>query len=86
MKAPDLVDAQRNYADVLIELGEYEDGVRALVKILENHPDDVSTLLKMAQLYAEVGKYAEAKKFAERALNVKLEKEKVGEVVTESGK
>ena len=86
IKAPDFVDAQRNYADVLIELGEYEDGVRALVKILENHPDDVPTLLKMAQLYAEVGKYAEAKKFAERALNVKLEKEKVGEVVTESGK
>jgi len=81
MKAPDLVDAQRNYADVLIELGEYEDGVRALVKILENHPDDVPTLLRMAQLYAEVGRYTDAKKFAERALSVEPENEEIMEIV-----
>jgi len=67
-KAPDFVDAQRNYAEVLLELEQYEDGVRAFVKILENHPNDVLTLLRMAELYQEVGRYDEAKQFASKVL------------------
>jgi tetratricopeptide (TPR) repeat protein len=63
---PTFVDAQRNYADVLIAREDYENGIQALVKILNNHPDDVPTLLYMANLYIETERLQDALLFLKR--------------------
>ncbi|NOX90061.1 MAG: glycosyltransferase [Calditrichaeota bacterium] len=65
---PGFIDAKRNYADVLIEKGEYQPGIRILNEILENHPTDVITLLYLAQLYFEAERYGQAWEFVRRAL------------------
>ena len=59
-KDPTLLDPQRNYGDVLLDLEDYDNGVQAYVRILENHPDDIPTLIRMSHLYLEVNQYQSA--------------------------
>jgi tetratricopeptide (TPR) repeat protein len=61
-------EAQRNYGEVLLALEDYENGIKTFTAILEKHPEDVSSLLRMAQLYAEVGKNSEARQYAAKVL------------------
>jgi GT2 family glycosyltransferase/predicted Zn-dependent protease len=65
---PDFVDAQRNYGMVLIEQEDFENGVQVLNKIIENHPEDVATLIFMAQLFMEAERPEEAQKYLEKAI------------------
>lgn len=64
------IDAKRNYGLMLIESGDYENGVVAFTKILESNPDDVVSLLYMASLYVEVGQNERAHAFATRVLEI----------------
>ncbi len=64
------LDAKRNYANLLIEMGQYDKGVEILVNILKTNPDDVSTLLLLANLYLEAERPQQAADFAERVLKV----------------
>ena len=70
-KDPTLLDAQRNYGDILIETADYENGIRVFHKILENHPDDIPSLIYMANLCVEAERFSEA----ERSLQLVLEME-----------
>lgn len=69
-KDTDFIDARRNYGEVLIELGEYEKGVQTFVEILGKHGNDVLTLFRMAQLYAEIGKNDDAIVLLEKIIEV----------------
>ncbi|MDP8241083.1 MAG: hypothetical protein P9X24_18485, partial [Candidatus Hatepunaea meridiana] len=62
------IDAQRNYAELLLMMEDYDNGVQAYMTILKNQPDDVLSLIKIAQLYTEVGEKEKAKGYAEEAL------------------
>jgi len=67
-KDPDLLDAQRNYGDMLIETGDYENGIQVFQKILENHPNDVASLLYMADLNFETSRIEDCQVLVDRAL------------------
>lgn len=67
---PDFVDAQRNYAEVLLQLEDYENGVQTFVNILGKHGNDILTLIRLAQLYAEVGKNDDAVTLVEKTLEI----------------
>jgi len=67
---PAFVDAQRNYAALLIEAGRYEDGIKAFQQIVLNHPDDVPALLNLAKLNLEVDRLHDARLYLNKALQV----------------
>ena len=69
-KDPDFVDAQRNLGEILLEMGEYENGVQVFVDILSKHGNDVLTLTRMAQLYAEIGKNEDAVTLLEKVMEI----------------
>ncbi len=69
-KDPSLVEAQRNYGDILIQLEKYEDGVRVFDTILKNHPDDIPSLLYMGQLYLDAERYMETAAYTARVLEL----------------
>jgi len=64
---PAFVDAQRNYAGLLIETGQYEDGIRAFQQIVINHPDDVAALLNLAKLNIEADRLYDARLYLNKA-------------------
>jgi len=66
-KDPTLIEAQWNLGEVLFALEDYETGVQTFMAILENHPNDVPTLLNVSHLYLEVGKNGEAIAYLEKA-------------------
>jgi len=59
-KNPEMIEAQRNYGEVLIAKEDYENGVKVLDAILKKHPDDIPTLLTMSELSLEAGMDKEA--------------------------
>ena len=65
-----LIDAQHNYAEVLIQQKDYDNGVKAFVQILQNHPDNVPAILRLAQLSAEAGHLDNAEEFCDRVLEL----------------
>ncbi len=79
------VEFQRQYADVLLDLEEYENGVQAYVKILENHPDDVPALLSMGQLYLEVDQYESALLYAGKAMEHEPANPEILELINQIG-
>ncbi len=70
--APDFTDAQRNYGQVLIESGEYEKGVQVFQQILQRQPQDIQTLLIMANLNLEADRLPEVRRLARQVLTVDL--------------
>ena len=72
-KDPKFIEAQRNYGEVLLALEDYESGINTFIEILKNHPDDVPSLIRMAQLHAEVGKSEEARQYAAKVLEYEPE-------------
>ncbi len=69
------IDAHRNYAAMLIEKGEYAEGVNELRKILQENPEDVPTLLYMANLLIEADRPEEAADFARKVLKADVDNE-----------
>ena len=67
-KDPTLLDAQRNYGDILIETADYENGIRVFYKILENHPDDIPSLIYMANLCVEAERFSGAERYLQLVL------------------
>ncbi len=67
---PGLVDAQRNFGDVLIEAGDFENGVQTFVTILKNHPNDIPALLYMSQIHLDAGKWQSAQTYVQKALEL----------------
>lgn len=80
-KDPKFIEAQRNYGEVLLALDDYENGIDTFIKILKNHPDDVPSLIRMAQLYAEVEKGEEARQYAAKVLEYDSENNLAKEIL-----
>ncbi len=80
-KDPTLIEVQRNYGEVLLALEDYENGVNTFVEILKNHPDDVPSLIRMAQLYTEVGKDEKARQYAAKVLEYDCENKYAFEIL-----
>ncbi len=64
------VEALRNYAHVLIEKENYAKGVEVLNQILKQHPDDIPTLLYMANLFIDAERLKEGAKYAQKVLQL----------------
>ncbi len=64
------LSAQRNYGDALIQSEDFENGIRAFLQILDNHPNDVESMMYLAQINAEAGKFRESLQYVDRILNV----------------
>lgn len=64
------LEAQRNYGEVLLETGDFDNGVNVFHVIIKNHPEDVTTLIRMADLYTEVNRDEDALLLLERALEI----------------
>ncbi len=60
---------------LLVEEGMYEEGIRLLASILRYAPDDVETVLSLAQLYEQAGRGNDACVFYERVLTLDPENE-----------
>ncbi len=69
-KDPAFVDAQRNYGQVLIEKGDYQNGVLAFNRILKNHPNDLPSLVTLAGFCLEAGKAEQALEYIAQAETV----------------
>jgi len=69
-KDPAFVGAQRNYGQVLIEKGDYQNGVLAFNRILKNHPDDLPSLVTLAGFCLEAGKTEQAFEYIAQAETV----------------
>ncbi len=67
---PDFLEAKRNLATVLIELGEYAEGVKLVQEILKTNPEDVPTLLFLANLYLDAERLEDAEKIARDVLRL----------------
>ena len=70
---PGMIEAQRNFGESLLEEGSYKDGLEVFLKILENHPEDIPTLMRMAELCAECGRRQESNEYLLRVLQVEPE-------------
>ena len=70
---PAFIDAQRNYGDWLIRRERYEEGIVQFQEIILNHPDDIPSLLYLAQLNLEAGHMKDATVYVNKALSVQPE-------------
>ncbi len=69
-KDKDFLDARRNYAEILLMGDEFQEGVQHLMEILTQYPEDVMTLLRLAELNIEAGRMEEAVALARKVLEV----------------
>lgn len=69
-KDPDAIDARRNYAEVLLELGDYERGIQTFMEVLGKHGNDILTLFRLSQLYAEIGQNSDAITLLEKIIEI----------------
>jgi Tfp pilus assembly protein PilF len=80
-KKKEWTEPQRNYAEVLLAEEDYENGVKALDTIIANHPDDVLSIVRLAQLYAEAGQDEMARQFAQKALEIDPENKEARKII-----
>jgi len=64
------LDARRNYAEILLMGDEFSEGVQCLMDILEQYPEDIMTLLRMAELNIEANRIEEAVALAKKVLEI----------------
>ncbi|NOZ08595.1 MAG: glycosyltransferase, partial [FCB group bacterium] len=67
---PQYIEARRNLADVKFGLGNFDEGLQLLMTIVEKTPDDIPTLLKLAEIAADAGKTDDSEFFANRVLEL----------------
>ncbi|HMA62444.1 MAG TPA: tetratricopeptide repeat protein [bacterium] len=65
-----LIDAQHNYGETLIAMKDYENGVKAFAHILENHPEYIPAILRLAHLSAEAGRLDNAESYCKQVLKL----------------
>jgi GT2 family glycosyltransferase/tetratricopeptide (TPR) repeat protein/glycosyltransferase involved in cell wall biosynthesis len=78
---PDLIEARRNYGNILIDKGEYEKGINEFQAILKHKASDVETLLIMASLFMESERYEQARYYIETALKYDADNEQAIELL-----
>lgn len=61
-------DLRKTIAEVLIQLERYDAGERMLNSVLTEQPEDIPTLLQIAQLYTKAGQIKYARQFANQVL------------------
>ncbi len=69
-KDGELLDARRNYAEILLMTGEFQEGIQYLMDIIAQYPDDIMTLLRLASLNIEAGHLEEALTLAKKVLEI----------------
>lgn len=69
-KDPNLLDPQRNYAEILLMGDEFQGGVQILMDILKQNPEDITTLLRLAELNLEAGRNEDASALAKAVLDL----------------
>jgi Flp pilus assembly protein TadD/glycosyltransferase involved in cell wall biosynthesis len=68
---PNNITYQKNLADYYcIELGQFESAMRIYVKILENHPEDVETLMAVGYICENLNKSGDARDFYNRVIEI----------------
>jgi tetratricopeptide (TPR) repeat protein len=70
---PDFLEVQRNLAELFFLEEDYDTGVQAYITILKNHPEDIPSLLRMAELNLEADNTKEASEWAELVLKLEPE-------------
>ncbi|MCF7800539.1 MAG: glycosyltransferase [Candidatus Marinimicrobia bacterium] len=65
---PTFIDARRNLAEIQLLQEDYTGGVQTYISILDRNPDDIPSLLRMAQLHEEAGNKDEAVSWSEKVL------------------
>jgi tetratricopeptide (TPR) repeat protein len=71
--SPGFVEAQRNLAELYILEENYDTGVQTYLRILKNHPEDIPSLLRMAELNREANNTNEASEWAKMVLDLEPE-------------
>ena len=69
-KDSNYVDAQRNLAEVLLAQDHFDQGVQLLLSILNNYPEDVPTLLRLAELNLEAERNEDALELIKKVLGI----------------
>lgn len=72
---PEMIEAQRNYGEVLIAKEKYDDGVKVFDTILKRHPDDIPTLLTMSELSLEADMVKEALLYLNQVIDLEPDNE-----------
>jgi len=68
---PDNLNFQKNFADlVYIAFGEIEEALKLYIRILENNPHDIETLMVISRICIETGQMADALTFLEAVLRI----------------
>jgi len=67
---PNFIDARRNYAETLLLSDAFQEGVQELLDILEQFPDDIPTILRMADLNLEADRVADAITLVKKVLEI----------------
>lgn len=75
------LDTRRLLGQILVEAGQYDDGVRLLVSILEEDPNEWQTHFILASLYAEVERTPESKRHLEAVIAANPEHEQARELL-----
>ena len=70
---PRFVEVQRNLAELYILEEDFETGVQTYLAILKNHPEDIPSLLRMAELNREANNTIEASEWAKMVLELEPE-------------
>ncbi|MCF7740823.1 MAG: tetratricopeptide repeat protein [Candidatus Marinimicrobia bacterium] len=65
-----LIDAQHNYGETLIAMEDYENGVKAFARILENHTEYIPAILRLAHLSAEAGRLDNAEAYCKQVFKL----------------
>lgn len=66
----DDVETQQYYADALLRKGDIEGGTEAMESLLEMQPDDVQTILTLAELYYQQEQYDKMGEACAKALSI----------------
>ncbi|NQV49887.1 MAG: glycosyltransferase [Candidatus Marinimicrobia bacterium] len=67
---PEFVDAHRNYAEILLMSDHFQEGVQVLMDIISTHPEDIPSLLRLAELNLEADRIEDARELAKRVLSI----------------
>ena len=70
---PGFVEVQRNLAELYILEEDFETGIQTYLTILKNHPEDIPSLLRMAELNREADNTKEASEWAKLVLKLEPE-------------
>jgi Flp pilus assembly protein TadD len=68
---PENATFQKNLADFYcIEMGELENGLKIYLRVLEDNPTDIETLLTLGDICVSLGKMEDARVFYDRVLEL----------------